>query len=173
MKQKLLKQTVIGSLLLCGLNAHAETDEVPCVVFSGRSTEECRLSLSTHNRIYFGENGMTIRSSVPGEKDVELSYSLFNRLAFRDAVPTGIDEAEDAVEKTARLVFHRADKCICIEAASEGPFAVGIFDLTGRQRLVGRLKPGEDLDLHTLSAGVYIATATCGETKLNLKLIIK
>lgn len=164
--------SLVAVLLLSNVSVRAD-DEKPCVVFSGNSTEERAIPLESFRRIYFGENSMRVIPIRDGYTEEELLYSLFHHLEFRDAVVTGIGQNEGLEVKAARIVYSPDDKSLCIKTSSNRLFTLGLFALDGQKILTGKLQSGENLALSALPGGVYIAVAVCGDTKLNLKFIIK
>ncbi len=162
-----------GSLLGGYCYATAQ-DEVPCLIFTGRSDTEQRIDLAKLNRITFDSDGMTVSSSKnSGAQDVRLLYSLFNRIEIGDAVPTGSAGIEEiGIDENSRLLFHADEKSILLESASELPYEIGIFSLKGTLIATSRMCAGQHLSLEQLPTGAYIAVATNGESKLTLKFIL-
>lgn len=77
-----------GALLMASINTFA-ADEVPCLVFSGGAETEKRIDLAEYNRIFFGDESMTLTSAPNREKQpVELSYAQFNHFQIAYANPT-------------------------------------------------------------------------------------
>ena len=166
---------LVWLLMFCGFcNARAET-KVPCLIFTGASdTEQC-FDLEKQNRITFTDAGMIVSSSKDtGIPDVQLPYTLFNHIEVSDAVPTESSGVIDIVSDTySRLVFDSDTKSVMIKSISETPYSIGIFSVKGTLIAMSEVRAGQSLSVEELVAGVYVAIATGGESKLTLKFIIK
>ena len=170
LKSKILLLFIL-SIFYSGL---LKADElVPCLIFTGPSTEDYKLDSGTYNRIYLGENGFKIHStSDSSSSDIELFYSLYNHIEFREDFPsTGIEEI--VADGKSYLVYKAELKCLEINSSSDGEFKIGIFDLGGKLIATSNLGGAKSLSVESLAPGLYIAIAYNGKEKINLKFIIK
>ena len=174
---KLLTLTwlIVIGLLLCPLS-RADI-KVPCLKFSGNAETELSIDLAKLNRITFGDNSMIISSSMEnGEQSVELLYSLYHHMEIGDAFPTaggaGNDEL-DAAYSNSRMYVDTQAKFLYIQSPSEDKFSIGVFNISGQLLLNSELNDGDAVTLESLIPGSYIAVASDGKIKLNLKFILK
>lgn len=158
-------------VLLGGLVCKAET-KVPCLIFSGNAGTEHSVDLSRLNRITFGDNSMVISSSKDDtQQSVELLYSLYHHLEIGDTTPTSGIETE-VMDSETRIYVDAKAKLLHLQSASDAEFSVGIFNLNGILLLTSELCNGDAVTLEVLTPGVYIAVASDGQTRLNLKFIL-
>lgn len=174
---KPIRITVPGWLLgsvLCGFCEAKAQDAVPCLIFTGNSDTEHCIDLAQLNRITFGDDGITVSSSKdPGAQSVKLLYSLFNHFEIGDATPTSATGVDDVIADTDPRLLYRSDsKSLVIESTSETPYTLGIFSLKGSLIATSKINAGQAISVEALSAGVYVAVATDGNSKLTLKFII-
>lgn len=164
---------LLGSILCCFCEAKAQ-DAVPCLIFTGNSDTEHCIDLAQLNRITFGDDGITVSSSKdPGAQSVKLLYSLFNHFEIGDATPTSATGVDDVIADTDPRLLYRSDsKSLVIESTSETPYTLGIFSLKGSLIATSKINAGQAISVEALSAGVYVAVATDGNSKLTLKFII-
>lgn len=160
--------------VLSGPFCKAET-KVPCLIFSGNAEKEHCIDLSTLNRITFGDNSMVISSSKDAsKKSVELLYSLYHHLEIGDEIPTDIEVSVDVIsdDSISRIYVDAKSKLLYLHSADNTKFQLGVFNVDGNLMLTSDLSNGDAVTLEALSAGVYIAVASDGKTKLNLKFIL-
>lgn len=161
---------MVGFVLLFSLLCNADT-KVPCLIFSGKAETEHSIDLSKLNRITFGDNSMVISSSNDdAEPYIELLYSLYHHLEIGDAKPAGIEQLGDNVD--SRIHFDFTSKILYLQTPSEKRFSIGIFNVGGQLVHIAEVYGGNGVTLGNLSTGVYVAVATDGNIKLNLKFII-
>ena len=163
-----------GVVISCFCLTKAD-EAVPCLIFTGNSGTPHCIDLNKLNRITFGEEEMTISSSKESnEPTVTLLYSMFNRLEIGDAVPTDLTAVEIVkAEGNAKLRFNVDTKTLALESASDKPYSIGIFNLSGTMIATSNMKAGRSLSIATLPEGTYIAVATDGKSQLTLKFILK
>lgn len=162
-----------GFVLFPSLVCKAET-KVPCLIFSGNADEVHCFDLASLNRITFGDNSMIISSSKDASKEsVELLYSLYHHLELGDETPTNIGTSIDDIpdDSTSRIYVDSQSKLLYLQTTSDNKFKVGVFDISGNLLLTSELYNGDAITLESLTSGVYIAIASDGKTKLNLKFI--
>lgn len=149
-------------------------DVEPCFIFSGNSDTNKNVSLSSYNRIYFDNNGMTLSSPNEDINDeLRLSYSDFHHIMIGLASPdvsTGVETT--VADAESYLEFMSDSKALAIHSPSEKIFKVGLYDLSGNLVAVAQMQSDDTLTLERLSPNTYIAIATDGETKMTLKFII-
>ena len=166
---------LMSFVLLTYLFCKAET-KVPCLIFSGNAEKEHCIDFSSLNRITFGDNSMVISSSKDSsKKSVELLYSLYHHLEIGDETPTDIVTSVDDVisdDSTSRIYVDANSKLLYLQTTSDAKFHVGIFNVNGNLLLTSELNSGDAVTLDGLTPGVYIAVASDGKTKLNLKFIL-
>ncbi len=150
------------------------TDEVPCLVFTGHSSNEKRcLDLATFNRITFGKDSMTI-SSPKDVEPVTLLYSAFHHLEIHNDIPDNGSGVENiGINGDSKFFYNSQTNALHLTAEPGEVYTVGVFDVDGRLMLTSSLQGGESLSTEALSGGVYIAIAINGESKLTLKFIKK
>ncbi len=161
-------------VLLSCLVCKAET-KVPCLIFSGNAEKEHCIDLSSLNRITFGDNSMVISSSKDASKEsVELLYSLYHHLEIGDETPTDIGASIDVIseDSNSRIYVDAQSKLLYLQTTSDANFHIGVFNVSGNLLLTSDLSNGDAITLEALSSGVYIAVASDGKTKLNLKFIL-
>ncbi len=161
-------------VLLSCLFCKAET-KVPCLIFSGNAGKEHCIDLSSLNRITFGDNSMVISSSKDASKEsVELLYSLYHHLEIRDENPTDIGASVNVIseDSTSRIYVDAKSKLLYLQSTDDTTFHLGVFNVSGNLLLTSDLSNGDAVTLEALSSGVYIAIASDGKTKLNLKFIL-
>ena len=166
---------LMSFVLLSCLFCKAET-KVPCLIFSGNAEKEHCIDLSSLNRITFGDNSMVI-SAVPvmrNNKSVELLYSLYHHLEIGDETPTDIGASVDVISEgsISRIYVDAKSKLLYLQSTDDTTFHLGVFDVSGNLMLTSDLSNGDAVTLEALSPGVYIAVASDGMTKLNLKFIL-
>lgn len=165
-----LMSLVLFPCLVC----KAET-KVPCLIFSGNAEKEHCIDLSLLNRITFGDNSMVISSSKDASKNsVELLYSLYHHLEIGNETPTDIGASVDIIPdgSTSRIYVDAKSKSLHLQTTSDAKFHVGIFNVSGDLLLTCELNSGDIVTLDPLTPGVYIAVASDGTTRLNLKFIL-
>ncbi len=165
---------MMSFVLLSGLFCKAET-KVPCLIFSGNAEKEHCIDLSSLNRITFSDNSMVISSSKDAsKKSVELLYSLYHHLEIGDETPTDIGASVDIIsdDSTSRIYVDAKSKLLYLQSADNTKFQLGVFNVSGNLLLTSELSNGDAVTLEALSSGVYIAVASDGKTKLNLKFIL-
>ncbi len=165
---------MMSFVLLSGLFCKAET-KVPCLIFSGNAEKEHCIDLSSLNRITFSDNSMVISSSKDAsKKSVELLYSLYHHLEIGDETPTDIGASVDIIsdDSTSRIYVDAKSKLLYLQSADNTKFQLGVFNISGNLLLTSELSNGDAVTLEALSSGVYIAVASDGKTKLNLKFIL-
>lgn len=147
---------------------------VPCLKFSGNADAEHCLDLSKLNRITFGDDSMTVSSSTDnGQDPVELLYSLYHHLEIGEAAPSiSVGIADISSDSDSRLSLNAGTGGLRIVSPSDRPFSVGVFNPDGTLMLKANLYSGETLSTESLTPGVYVAVATDGEIRLNLKFIL-
>ena len=161
-------------VLLSCLFCKAET-KVPCLIFSGNAEKEHCIDLSSLNRITFGDNSMVISSSKDASKEsVELLYSLYHHLEIRDENPTDNGASVNVISEnsTSRIYVDAKSKLLYLRSTDDTTFHLGVFNVSGNLLLTSDLSNGDAVTLEALSSGVYIAIASDGKTKLNLKFIL-
>lgn len=161
-------------VLLSSFICKAET-KVPCLVFSGNAEKKHCIDLASLNRITFGDNSMVVSSSKDASREsVELLYSLYHHLEIADETPTDIGGVTDVIaeDSDSRIFVDAQSKLLCLETTSDATFHVGVFNIGGNLLLTSDLSNGDAVTLDALSPGVYIAVASDGKTKLNLKFIL-
>ena len=164
---------LMSFVLLSCLFCKAET-KVPCLIFSGNAEKEHCIDLSSLNRITFGDNSMVISSSKDeSKKSVELLYSLYHHLEIGDEIPTDIGASIDIIsdDSTSRIFVDAKSKLLYLQSP-DPTFHLGVFNVSGNLMLTSDLSNGDAVTLEALSPGVYIAVASDGKTKLNLKFIL-
>lgn len=152
----------------------AET-KVPCLIFSGNAEKEYCIDLSSLNRITFGYNSMVISSSKDASKEsLELLYSLYHHLEIGDETPTDIGASVDVIseDSISRIYVDAKSKLLYLQSKDDTTFHIGVFNISGNLMLTSDLSNGDAVTLESLSSGVYIAVASDGKTKLNLKFIL-
>lgn len=160
-------------LLPCYL-CKAET-KVPCLIFSGSAEKEHHIDLASLNRITFGDNSMIISSSKDASKEsVELLYSLYHHLEIGDGIPSVSGSYIDLIpeDSNSRIYVDTQSKLLYLQTSFNTKFHIGIFNIGGNLLLTSDLSNGDAITLESLSPGVYIAIASDGKTKLNLKFIL-
>lgn len=165
---------LLSIVLLSSFVCKAET-KVPCLIFSGNAEKEHCIDLAKLNRITFGDNSMVISySKDENQEPVELLYSLYNNIRIGDATPHDIITGIEAIDtdSDARIFVDTPSKLLYLESSTDARFAVGVFNISGRMILSSDLRPGDAFSLASLSPGIYVAVATDGKTKLNLKFIL-
>lgn len=165
---------LMSFVLLSCLFCKAET-KVPCLIFSGNAEKEHCIDLSSLNRITFGNNSMVISSSKDAsKKSVELLYSLYHHLEIGDETPTDIGASVDVIsdDSTSRIFVDAKSKLLYLQSPGDSTFHLGVFNVSGNLILTSDLSNGDAVTLEALSSGVYIAVASDGKTKLNLKFIL-
>lgn len=165
---------LVSFVLLSCLICKAET-KVPCLIFSGNAEKERCIDLASLNRITFGDNSMVISSSKDASKETfELLYSLYYHLKIGDEIPTDATSSVDLIsdDSTSRIYVDANSKLLFLQTSSETKFQVGVFNVSGKLLLTSELSNGDAVTLDALSSGVYIAVASDGKTKLNLKFIL-
>lgn len=151
-------------------------DEVPCIIFSGRSETNGYYDLEKYNRIYLGEDSFILSSTTDESlEDIELLYSLFNHVEFNDAIPTDgdITGIEMADADGNGLYYSHNDCSLRVVGNPENEFLVGIFDMNGKLILSRRLKGGETVNLRGVQSGIYGAVAKSADASMSLKFIIR
>ncbi|MDE5976459.1 MAG: T9SS type A sorting domain-containing protein [Muribaculaceae bacterium] len=160
--------------LLSSLFCKADT-KVPCFIFSGNAETEHSIDLAKLNRITFGDNSMIISSSKDeSNESVELLYSLYHHLEIGDGKPSGSISGTETIDNHSdtRLQIDGISKLLYLQSASDLMFSIGIFDINGKLLQTCELKNGDAMTLEFLSPGIYVALATDGKIKLNLKFIL-
>lgn len=120
---------------------------------------------------------MVISSSKDASKEsVELLYSLYHHIEIGDETPTtdivtSVDVISD--ESISRIYMDAKSKLLYLQSTDNTKFQLGIFDVSGNLLLTSELTNGDAVTLESLSAGIYFAIASDGQTKLNLKFILK
>lgn len=147
--------------------------EVPCLVFTGDSEQKSSHDIEKYNRIYLGDEGFILHSKTGSDvPNIELLYSMFNHLEFKDDMPTtGVESILSDGESFLR--YSETDKTLEIITPSQNEFSLGIFNLSGILVATSNLGNARRISLDSLSPGVYIAAATDGEIKLTIKFIVK
>ena len=164
---------LIAFLIFCGSKIWGASEEVPCLVFTGASEQKSSHDIETYNRIYFGDEGFLLHSNIGSDApDIELLYSLFNRIEFKDEIPTMEVESILSVGESC-LRYSEIDKSIEIITSSQNDFSLGIFNLSGILVATSNLGSARTISVDSLSPDVYIAVATDGEIKMTIKFIIK
>lgn len=148
---------------------------VPCLIFTGNSgTKQC-LDLFTYNRINFNDEGFTVSSSQDGTvREVQILYTIFNRISIGDDVPnvnTGIEDV--SIQNDSQLMYISDMNALSIISTSTKAFKVGLFNLNGVLVAKSTMFANDNLSLESLSPNTYIAVATDGNCKLTLKFIIR
>lgn len=165
---------LMSFVLLSCLFCKAET-KVPCLIFSGNAEKEHCIDLSSLNRITFGDNSMVISSSKDAsKKSVELLYSLYHHLEIGDETPTDIGVSVDVIsdDSISRIYVDAKSKLLYLQSKDDTIFHLGVFNVSGNLMLTSELSNGDAVTLEALSPGVYIAVASDGKSKLNLKFIL-
>lgn len=149
--------------------------EVPCFVFTGDSGKERALDLEKYNRISFSDNSFTVTSSVNSEVEaVSLDYSMFNRVEFKNSIPSETGGIVSATgENRLGLIFASGPKTLRLVSPAEDNFAVSVYSATGQCVASSALYPGEEMSLSHLPSGIYIAVANNEDSQLTLKFILK
>ncbi len=169
----------IHGLLLFALTGFAwvkAEGEVPCLVFSGDSENNLSLNLSQYNRVYFKDSGMVVTSAKDiSLEDIQLSYFLFNRLEFKDAIPTDVSGSivKDMEDSHLRITYLNDYKCLLIEGDNDREFALGVFNTLGFLLKSSHVQCGKRVSIEHLSPGVYLAVATSGKNRLTIKFVIQ
>lgn len=161
------------ALLSCPF-CKAET-KVPCLIFSGNAEKVHCIDLSSLNRITFGDYSMVISSSKDASKEsIELLYSLYHHLEIGDMPPSDITTSVDeiSVASISQIYVDAKSKLLYLQTSSDAKFHVGIFNVNGNLLLSSELNSGDAVALDTITPGVYIAVASDGKTKLNLKFTL-
>lgn len=164
-------------LLLCSHFPAPAKETVPCLIFTGPGQSERCYDLAKQNRIYFEGNGMTVTSANEDAKEnTFLSYSEFKAFKIGMRVPSEfslVDAINAGGEGGTTLKFISDTQSISIQSDSEGDFAVGIYDATGKLIATSKMTADQMLSVRQLAPGMYIAAATDGERKATVKFIIK
>ena len=165
----------LAALLISGFSAAKAQDAVPCLIFTGNSDTPYNIDLDKLNRVTFGDDGFIVSSSSDSAVSEEtLLYSLYNRLAIGEAVPSiPTSVADIEVEGSSALRYQADAKSIVLDAAAEGKYAIGIYSLNGVLIATSDMAAGQSLDVASLPAGSYIAVASNGNSKLTLKFILR
>ncbi len=163
----------MGFVFFSSLVCKADT-KVPCLIFSGNAETERSIDLANLNRITFSDNPMVISSSKDDAvQTVELLYSLYHHIEIGDAIPTSDAGIEDVhADSDSRLYFDAQAGLLNLQTSSDTEFSVGVFNVSGHLLLTSELNNGDAVTLEGLTPGVYIAVATDGKIKLNLKFIL-
>ena len=175
MKNIHIVKTTILLLFIMVSAANSFADEVPCIVLSGASEKNINIELAKYNRIYFNENSVTVSStSDENLKDIELLYSLFNHLEFKNAIPS--DESSNVSETIANGVNrlrYLDNKSLIIDSEHNTEFVVGVFNPSGTLIVSTRAQANNIISLEHLSSGVYLAIATNEGIKLSIKFVVR
>ncbi len=161
------------SLISC-IECRAET-KVPCLIFSGNAEKEHCIDLASFNRITFGDNSMIISSSQDvGKKSVELLYSLYHHIEIGNEIPTETGASIDIISKdsSSRIYVDAQSRLLYLQTKSNTKFQIGVFNVSGNMLIASELSDGDAVTLESLSAGVYIAVASDGNSKLVIKFIL-
>lgn len=165
----------LTALLISGFSVAKAQDAVPCLIFTGNSDTPYNIDLDKLNRVTFGDDGFIVSSSSDSSQPEEtLLYSLYNRLAIGDAVPsipTGIDGIEADVNTCLRYMSDT--KSIVLDATADTPYSIGIFSINGVLIATSNMSAGQSLNVSSLPTGSYIAVASNGNSKLTLKFILR
>lgn|GEM_PF-6763286 len=120
---------------------------------------------------------MTVTSANEDAKEnTFLSYSEFKAFKIGMRVPSEfslVDAINAGGEGGTTLKFISDTQSISIQSDSEGDFAVGIYDATGKLIATSKMTADQMLSVRQLTPGMYIAAATDGERKATVKFIIK
>lgn len=166
---------LLGGLMLSGFFCVARAqDSVPCLIFTGNADTEHCIDLADKNRIYITPDGMRVSSQEEDPSAEVLSFSNYHRFSIGMRSPetlTGTDNLFS--DGTSSLVFLSDTKSILLKSLKESAFSIGIHNLSGMLIATSSMHSGQSLALESLPAGMYIATATDGETNLMLKFIIR
>ena len=163
-------------MLCVSLGAIADDEPilVPHLVITGVAEEPVKVELEQYNRIYFGENSLTLRSTADtNAADIELLYSLYNRMEIKDEPKQSVGVEDVVADSGATLAYLAAQKELTLTASTADKFTVGVFNGGGLLVLAGKIAAGETISVANLAPGVYVAVATDDSAKTNLKFIVK
>lgn len=164
---------LIAFLIFWSAKIWGATGELPCLVFTGPSEQKSSHDIETYNRIYLGDEGFTLHSNTYSDfPDIELLYSLFNHLEFKDDVPSAGVEL-NLSDGESFLRYSEIEKILEISTPSTNNFSLGIFNLSGMLIAASDLGSARKISVDALSSGVYVAVATDGIIKLTVKFIVK
>lgn len=137
--------------------------EVPCLVFTGNSGDEAAYDLAEYNRVAFGNEAMTLTSSVkPANTPMELLYSEFNRFMVRNAVPTSSDAIEAEELSSFGVIYISASNEVGVKGILSEPAHLSIYNAAGIMVGSATVNPGERVSLANSPAGIYMVVATSG-----------
>lgn len=163
---------LVAFLIFCGSKIWGAQD-VSCLVFTGASEQKSSHDIEIYNRIYLGETGFKLQSnSQPDTPEIELLYSLFNHLEFKDDIPNSRVESLLSDGESC-LRYSEIDKSLEILTPSQKDFTLGIFNMSGILVATSNLGNSRTISVDSLTPNVYIAVATDGYIKLTIKFIVK
>lgn len=166
---------LLGGLMFSGFFCAAKAQNpVPCLIFSGNADTEHSIDLAEKNRIYVTADGMKVSSRHEDPSaEVLLPFSNYHRFRIGMRIPDTLTETGYILsDGSSSLVFLSDTKSIFLKSVKESVFSIGIYNLSGVLIASSAMHSGQSLSLEPLPAGMYIATASDGETNLMLKFII-
>lgn len=150
-------------------------NRMPCLIFSGNAEKELCIDLTSFNKITFRNSSMIITSTLEENKDsIELLYSRYNHLEIDDCTPTDTNVSinEISVDTYPKMYVDSRNKQLHFISSSNSTFSIEIFSISGHLLLTSKLNYVDAIPLQSLPSGVYIAIASDGKIKKNLKFIL-
>ena len=149
MSRRFILFVCLASLIL----VHAHERTTSCIIISGKAENELAMDLMEYNRIYFGQETMTLSNPDNPEADIQLFYSEYNRLQFGPSNPNvNIEEAE---AESFRFMYLKEEQTLNLTTSDE-TIEIGIFNLSGS--LIARSQ-SKQTSVSRLPSGTYIAIA--------------
>lgn len=161
-----MNESILLSSLISIATALVAQAAVPAIRLEGNGTA-IEYPLSTHNRIYFNTDHMTIGSSTTAIQPITWAYSTYNTVYITQ--PQG--SATEINAENAKLTYNTGE----LKLTSEIPetFSCTIYDAKGAAVISGHFDSEGNLTVYDLPAGIYFATATNGAKQHTLKFITR
>ncbi len=125
--------------------------------------------LDTYNHIEFRGDSWHLSSASDSDiAPVEIPFTSAEKMAF------GTHSAADEITKsTSTLSYDANSHSLHLNAENTGEYTIAVYSMLGALLIQNSPDANGALPLDKLAAGIYIATASDGHTRLTLKFAVR
>lgn len=160
-----MKNILLPVLLLFPFFAPAES--LLSIRIDGKDGNTIQVNGEKYTRICFKDDSFILASQDSSNDDIELFYSVFNRISFPEY--SSIFELPSDNDYSIKVVGGN----LSILGPENDTFHVRVFDSKGILHLEKTIEAQQNVALNNLNSGMYIALATNDTTHVSIKFIVK